>query len=272
MTGCSKTLEVASIIFAAGYGSRIKNFSGNKTILPLKPGPSTLEGECPVIGEIIKNLPEGPKALVVHHKKDEVIKATRDMGVFYYEQAVPNGTGGALIAAGDFLERVDQEYLIITMGDTPFVDSSTYGNLIDRLGDKGLVVLGFKPRDKAQYGILEIEGDKVKRIHEWRYWREYPVETQNSFEISNSGIYAIRKSLALEYLDRLKQKPHKVEKERNGQMVTVEEYFVTDLVELIGNDGYGVGFALAGGEDEVMGIDTIEDLVFAQGLFARMKR
>ncbi len=265
-------MEAASIIFAAGYGSRIKNFSGNKTILPLKPGSNILEGEYPVIGEIIRNLPRGPKALVVHHKKDEVIKATRDMGVFYYEQTVPDGTGGALIAARDFLERTDQKYLIITMGDTPFVREATYRRLINRLGDKDLVVLGFKPRDKAQYGILEIEDDVVKRIHEWRYWKEYPIEMQNSFEISNSGIYAVRRPLALEYLDKLKQRPHKVEKERNGQMIAVEEYFVTDLVELISNDGSGVGFVLAGEEDEVMGIDTIEDLIFAQGLFARMRR
>ena len=210
--------------------------------------------------------------MVIHHKKDEVIKTTRDMGVLYYDQTVPNGTGGALIAARDFLESADQDHLIITMGDTPFVRADTYKRLINQLGDKVLVVLGFKPRDKAQYGILEIENDRVKRIHEWKYWKEYLIEMQESFEVSNAGIYAVNRSLALEYLDKLKQKPHKVKKEKNGQMKTVEEYFVTDLVELISNDGHSVGFALAEEENEFVGIDTIEDLIYAQGLFSQMNR
>ena len=208
----------------------------------------------------------------MNHKRDEVIKATRDMGVLYCDQTVPNGTGGALIAARDFLENTDQDHLIITMGDTPFIRADTYKRLINQLGDKDMVVLGFKPRDKDQYGILEIENDSVKRIHEWRYWKEYSIEIQDSFEVSNSGIYAVSRSLTLEYLDKLKQKPHKVKKERNGQMIIVEEYFVTDLVELISNDGHSVGFALVEEENEFVGIDTIEDLIYAQGLFSQMNR
>ena len=52
----------------------------------------------------------------------------------------------------------------------------------------------------------------------------------------------------------------------------VEEYFITDLVELLNNDGLKVGFTLAEQEHEVMGIDTHEDLVAAQGIFAKRKR
>ena len=68
---------IASIIFAAGYGSRMKGFYGNKTLLPLIPGARSYEGERPLIIEVIKNLPTGPKALVLNYRKDEVICATR---------------------------------------------------------------------------------------------------------------------------------------------------------------------------------------------------
>ena len=267
-----REMEAASIIFAAGYGSRIRGFSGSKTLLPLIPGPNPFEGEYPIICEIISSLPRGPKALVMHHGKDEVITATRDLGVSYYDQPVLNGTGGALIAAQGFLEQTEQDHLIITMGDIPFVKPTTYRNLISQLTDQDLVVLGFKPVDRAQYGVLEIEGGKVERITEWRYWKEYPGERQAQLEVCNSGIYGAKRSALLTYLEKLKQRPHKVEKERNGLMVVIEEYFITDLVELMNNDGLTVGFIAVNDEREVMGIDTREDLVLAQSIFAKGKR
>ena len=265
----TKEIHAASIIFAAGYGSRMKGFSGNKTLLPLIPGSNPFKGKYSIISEIVRNLPKGPKALVIHHKKEEIIKATHDLGVFYCDQPIPNGTGGALIAAQEFLEQTDQEYCIITMGDVPFVMKTTYQRLIHHCNDKDFVVLGFTPKDKAQYGIIEIENETVQRITEWKYWKEYPIEMQRSFKVVNSGIYAARRSVLLTYIKELKKRPHKVKKERDGRMMVVDEYFVTDLVELISNDGRKVGFALVGEEKEVMGIDTRGDLVSAQALFAK---
>jgi len=262
-------VQAASIIFAAGYGSRMKDFSGSKILLPLISGSNPFEGEHPIIFEIVRNLPRGPKTLVIHHKKDEVMKVTRDLGVFYCDQPVPNGTGGALIAAQDFLEQTDQEYFIITMGDIPFVMETTYHNLISHLKYLDLIVLGFKPMDRAQYGILEIENGNVKRITEWRYWKDYSLERQSHFQIFNSGIYAARRSALLKYLKKLKRRPHRVEKERDGRIMVVEEYFITDLVELMSNDGLKVGFVLVEEEEEVMGIDTLEDLSLAQAIFAK---
>lgn len=266
-----KEIYAASIIFAAGYGSRMKGFSGNKTLLPLLPGSNPFEGDHPIIFEIVGNLPKGPKTLVIHHKKEEVIKVTHDLSVFYCDQPIPNGTGGALIAAQEFLEHTDQEYCIITMGDVPFVTETAYYSLIRHLKDQDFIVLGFKPKDRAQYGIVEIENEKVQRITEWKYWKDYSLEMQRRFEVFNSGIYAARRSVLLTYLKKLKKRPHQVEKERDGKMMVVEEYFITDLVELMSNDGRNVGFSLVEEENEVMGIDTLEDLVLAQALFAKRK-
>lgn len=260
-------LQAASIIFAAGYGSRMKGYSGNKTLLPLLPGSSPFAGECPLILEIIRNLPRGPKAVVIHYRKDEVIEATRGLGIDCCEQPIPNGTGGALIAAKDFLERIDEKHVIITMGDVPLVKKTSYQNLVAQVSDHDLVVLGFTPRDRGQYGMLEIENGTVERITEWRYWREYPAERQNRYDVFNSGIYATDRAALLKYLKELQQRPHRITKERDGQMVEIEEYFITDLVELARDDGCRVGFALAEEAYEVMGIDTVEDLVFAQQLF-----
>jgi bifunctional UDP-N-acetylglucosamine pyrophosphorylase/glucosamine-1-phosphate N-acetyltransferase len=268
----AREASAAAIILAAGYGSRMKGFSGNKTLLPLIPESDPFKGEHPIIVEIIGNLPEGPKALVLHHRRDEVIEVTRDLGISWCDQPVPNGTGGALIAARRFLEGTDQDFLIITMGDVPFVKRTTYGSLIASLDDRDLVVLGFKPMDRAQYGLLEIEGDAVKRITEWRYWKEYPLEKQDRFEVFNAGIYAARRQPLLSYIGQLEKLPHKVQKERGGRMMAVEEYFITDLVELMANDGLTVGFTVTEDKQEVMGIDTVEDLMLAQRIFAKKRK
>ena len=267
-----QSMDTASIIFAAGFGTRMKGFTGNKTLLPLVPGRDPYTGDCPIVSEIVKNLPEGPKALVVHHRKDQIVEATREFGIVYCDQPVPNGTGGALIATQGFMEGIDETNLIITMGDVPFVQAATYANLVRQLSYHDLVVLGFRPKAKARYGVLEIENGAVKRIIEWAYWNEFPPEIQRGFEICNSGIYAADRSIVLEYLDRLKEKPHRVKKARAGKMVAVEEYFITDLVQLMHDDGLRVGFTIAEQEHEVMGIDTLEDLVVAQGIFGKRKR
>ena len=265
-------MDTGSIIFAAGFGTRMKGFSGNKTLLPLDPGPDPYTGDCPIVSEIVKNLPEGSKALVVHHRKDEIIEATREFGIVYCDQPVLNGTGGALIATQGFMEGIDETNLIITMGDVPFVQAATYADLVRQLSYHDFVVLGFRPKAKAKYGVLAIENGAVKRIIEWRYWNEFPPEIQRSFEICNSGIYAADRSIVLEYLNRLKERPHQVEKARAGRMITVEEYFITDLIQLMHDDGLRVGLTIAEQEHEVMGIDTLEDLVVAQGIFAKRKR
>jgi bifunctional UDP-N-acetylglucosamine pyrophosphorylase/glucosamine-1-phosphate N-acetyltransferase len=265
-------LKAASIIFAAGYGSRMKGYSGNKTLLPLLPGSSPFAGERALVTEIINNLPRGPKAVVIHYRKDEVIEAMRGLGIDCCEQPIPNGTGGALIAAKNFLERIDETRVIITMGDVPLVKRTSYQNLVARVSHHDLVVLGFKPKDRAQYGMLEIENGTVERITEWRYWREYPSERQNRYDVFNSGIYAADRGALLKYLEQLQQRPHRIMKERDGHMVEIEEYFITDLVELARDDGCSVGFALAEEACEVMGVDTVEDLVFAQQLFAERNR
>lgn len=260
---------VASIIMAAGRGSRMKGFEGNKTLLPLVPAETALQGKHPILLHIIQSLPPGPKAVVVNHKKQEVMEATRSLGLSYCEQPVLNGTGGALLAAGGFIQRVDCDGLIITMGDVPLVKKDTYQRLAESLRSHPFTVLGFRPADKRQYGVLDTDGTRVKRIVEWKYWSAFPKENQDRMEICNSGIYAARRRELIPYLDLLSRRPHLVSKERDGRMVQIEEYFITDLVEFLDHDGKSVGCIVAEDEKEVMGVDDLPALRRAQEEFRR---
>jgi bifunctional UDP-N-acetylglucosamine pyrophosphorylase/glucosamine-1-phosphate N-acetyltransferase len=258
---------VASIILAAGRGSRMKGYEGNKTLLPLTPGERLFTGKNPMLIHILQSLPEGPKALVVHHQKEEVRAATRSFQVTYCDQPVLNGTGGAILAARKFIKEKAGDNLIITMGDVPLVKPSTYSRLTDHLQSFPFVVLGFKPSDKKQYGVLELDAHGVARIVEWKYWKSYSKEKQDQLTVCNSGIYAARTKEFLPYISRLEENPHAVRKEREGKVVTLQEFFITDMVEFMHRDGLKVGYVVSENEHEIMGVDDLPSLKKAQRLF-----
>jgi bifunctional UDP-N-acetylglucosamine pyrophosphorylase/glucosamine-1-phosphate N-acetyltransferase len=262
-----KSAETASVILAAGRGSRMEGFEGNKTLLPLVSGDSPHKGSRPILLQILSSLPSGPKAVVVNYKKEDVMEATRGLDLTYCQQPKLNGTGGALLAARPFLESQDCNELIITMGDVPLVKKSTYKTLLKSLKDNSFVVLGFCPESRKQYGVLEIQGDQVKRIIEWKYWKTYPEKRQQDFRICNSGIYAARKADLLRYLLVLASRPHKVQKEIDGRMCEVEEFFITDLVKYMRDGGLPVGYVIAEDEEEVIGVDDLSALKIAQEIF-----
>lgn len=260
---------VSSIVMAAGRGSRMKGYDGNKTLLPLVQGTSITDGEQPILLHIFDNLPPGPKAVVVHHKKEHVMEATFGMDVSHIEQPVLNGTGGAILAAESFIKSITADCVIITMGDVPFVKKSTYDRMIEKLSQNQLMILGFCPKDKKKYGILEIEDGKVHKITEWKYWSSYTSDIQDSLSVCNSGIYAVQRETLLQYLPLLASEPQVVIKEVNGRHVEIEEFFITDLVEYMVADGLPVGYVVAEDEIETMGIDDMAALKTAQAIFRK---
>lgn len=264
--------KTASIVLAAGKGSRMTGYEGNKTLLPLVPaGPAAYEGSRPLLVEVLENLPPGPKGIVVHHFADEVEAATRGHGASYIPQPRLNGTGGALLAARAFLQDAAADCVIITMGDVPLIRPATYLRLLEKLEDSKLAVLAFEPRDRAQYGLLELADGRVTGIVEWKYWRSYPPERQRELRFCNAGVYAAERLTLLEYMARLANKPHVVQKQWDDRQVAIEEFFLTDMVELMSQDGLAVGMVLAD-EEEVMGVDTPQALAAAQKKYAALNR
>jgi bifunctional UDP-N-acetylglucosamine pyrophosphorylase/glucosamine-1-phosphate N-acetyltransferase len=259
--------EIASIIMAAGRGSRMTGYAGNKTLLPLLSGNSIFEGSHLILHHLLGNLPDGPKALIVNHCKEDVIATTCHLDITYCEQPVLNGTGGALLAAQSFIESQSCSKFIVTMGDVPFVQKTTYLRLVQQLESIDLVILGFCPSDKKQYGVLETQGDLVQKITEWKYWKGYSEEKQAKLTICNSGIYAVKKNILKKYLPVMASRPQIVYKELNGKSTPIEEFFITDLVEYLVDDGKSVGYILAEDENETMGIDDHDALIKAQAMF-----
>lgn len=260
---------VASIIFAAGRGTRMTGYSGNKTLLPLVAGKSRYEGSHPLIMEVLDNLPRGPRGIVVNHCAQQLRSAFEGPGIHFLPQPDTNGTGGALLAARSFLDSCAADRVIITMGDVPLIRSATYERLLGRLDSCDLSLLGFECTDRAQYGIIEMDGERITGIVEWKYWKHFPQERLDRLKYCNAGVYAANRNVLLAYLDRLEQRPHEVKKQRNGEMITIKEYFLTDLAEMINDDGLPLGMVCAPA-NEVTGVDTPESLQAVQRLYAQI--
>jgi bifunctional UDP-N-acetylglucosamine pyrophosphorylase / glucosamine-1-phosphate N-acetyltransferase len=267
-----KMKDVASIVMAAGRGTRMKGYEGNKTLLPLIPGESPYKGDRPILLHILESLPAGPKAVVVHYRKEDIIEHAGAFGAAFYEQPVLNGTGGALLAAKNFITRVDCGHIVVTMGDVPFVRPDTYLELIKLLDQNSMVVLGFVPRDKKRYGAIEIAEGKVLRIVEWKYWHAYPASVKEKLLVCNSGIYAFNRNDLIRCLPVLESHPQRVIKEIDGKQTEIEEYFVTDIVEHMVKDDLKVGYALAEDETEAMGVDDLPALINAQKVYSEHKQ
>ena len=261
-------MKAASVIFAAGRGSRMKGYEGNKTLLPLIAGDESFKGSRPMLIEVLSNLPSGSKAIVVNYKKEDVIAQTASFNPVYCEQPVTNGTGGALIAAESFIKKIVEDKVIITMGDVPLIRKSTYEMLLYELRKSDMVVAAFAPHDKGKYGALEIGNGIVQKITEWKYWKDYPQQVQERLTLFNTGIYAFYKESLLSSIDLLKKNPHIVEKERDGKKVHIEEFFITDIVEFMVARNVHPGYVAIKDETEVMGIDTPEALKRAQEIYS----
>jgi len=265
-----KPESVASLVLAAGKGSRMIGYEGNKTLLPLIPsGKDRTVGSRPLLIEVLDNLPAGPKAVVVHHRAEDVRRETETYGCTYIFQPVTDGTGGAVLAARPFLEALSEEAVIITMGDVPLIRRRTYDLLLQGLTDGQMTVLAFYPDDPAQYGKVDVMENRVRRIVEWKYWSLMPGQMAGC--PCNAGVYALRREVLLSALDHLAAKAHEVHKERDGRMTLIREYFLTDLVEILENQGLTVTYKTAE-PWEVLGVDTPQALARVQEIYRLRQR
>ncbi len=266
------TATACSLILAAGRGTRMKGYKGNKALLPLIPEEGPFVGKRPFIEEILDNLPKGPKGIVVHHDKEALIVALGGKEVSFIEQPVLNGTGGALLCAKGFLEGCGSDNVIVTMGDVPLVRCETFLRLLEELLRFDMVALGFLPQSRRQFGLFITEGENLREIVEWKYWKDWDSTQIDKYPICNSGIYAFRRQVILQLLPELEKNPHEVRKEIDGKIVSFTEYFLTDIVSISYKKGFRTGYKVVNNPYEVTGVDDPDSLKIIQALYLDVMR
>ena len=204
-----------AIILAAGKGTRMQS-ELPKCAYPFlgKPMIQYIVDACLESG--IDNI-----YVVVGYKKEDIVDCLSGYKVNYCLQEKQEGTGSAVKCCKDSLSESDDLTLIFP-GDMPLIDKEVIMGLIEKhqKDNNKLTVVSTIMDDPKRYGRIYRENGNVKKIVE----AKDATEEILAIKEINSGLYCVDNKLLFAALD-------KVNNNNNAN-----EYYLTDIVEIIGKD------------------------------------
>ena len=234
--------DFAIAIMAAGRGTRLKS---------KRPKVLHEVGGKPLLAHVIRSAADVVPAeniyVIIGYEAERVRAAVAHTGVNFVLQAEQRGTGHAIQSARTALTQFSN--FLVLSGDAPLIRPQTIRKMRDfhLERDATMTILTSNPADPTGYGRVLREGstDRVAAIVEQKSLRP---EQSNVGEI-NSGFYAFRSEPMFANIDRLTtENPH-------------GEYYLTDMAALLVAEGYRVMAVRAEDPDEVLGGNTISELV-----------
>ncbi len=197
-------------------------------------------------------------AVVVGSDMEDVraaaLQQVPDAGVYIQERQ--DGTAGAMLAAREAIANHKGDVLV-QYADTPLLTVGTLERLHARLDDEtGVAVLGFDASDPSGYGRLLTGADGwLQAIRE----DKDASDDERRITLCNSGVMAFRLDNLLGVLDRI------------GNANAKGEFYLTDAIEIACSDGARAGVVVCT-EDEVMGINSRDQLALAEALYQKHAR
>ena len=240
------------LILAAGLGTRMKSKRA-KVLHEL--------GGSPLIAyvyRVAQSLNPDKIFLVVGHQAAEVRKAVEaEIGSLaeFVTQAQQRGTADAVMSARAQLENRNS-LLVILSGDVPLLKAETLEHFIDEHRSSGAAcsILSVRLENPTGYGrIVRDANEGFARIVEQR---DASDEERKIREI-NSGIYCFDSAKLLAALERVKP--------ANDQ----GEFYLTDVAEILLQQGEKVNVRPHGDAREVSGINTRAELAEFENLLRR---
>ena len=241
----SDTISVA--ILAAGKGKRMNNPNLSKVM--------ALLADKPLIAHVLEqtNLLNPDRiVIIVGHKKESVIDFINGnfKDIKFAEQNEQLGTGHAVLQTESAFSSYTGNILILS-GDVPLLRASTLHKFIDYHYQQSndLSVLSTVTDNPKGYGrIVRDDSDIFVKIVEEK---DADDEEKKIKEI-NSGIYFVKADLLFDALKRVSNNN------------TQNEYYLTDIIEILQKQGHKVG-AYAGAKiTELQGINSPDDLALAE--------
>ena len=242
----------AVIILAAGQGTRMRSDT-HKVLHPIAGRPLLLH-----LLDRVDALGAERRIVVLGKGREQVEKAIAGRGVEIALQAEQKGTGHAVQQAAQPLADYDGP-VIVLYGDTPFVETSTLGRMLDRLdgeGGPGVVVLASSPADPLRYGrIILGEGDRIARMVEYKD----ATEEERSVRLCNSGMMAVRSKDLFRWLGQI------------GNDNAAGEYYLPDIVNVAASEGREA-VAIEGDPYEAAGVNSRAELAHLELEWQRRRR
>ena len=173
-----------------------------------------------------------------------------------FVQEHQRGTADAVLAAREALAGHAGDVLVL-YADTPLLPTETLAKLLARLDEgAGIAVLGFEAADPTGYGRLLTDGDGW--LNAIREDKDASAE-ERRVRLCNSGVMAFRIDDLLGLLSRIGNKNAK------------GEFYLTDAVE-IARAGGARAAVVTGSEDDVLGVNSREQLAVAEAIFQKRAR
>lgn len=239
-------MQYGVIILAAGKGTRMRS-DLPKLLHPI--------GGRPMLGHLLKvagHLSQKPPIVIVGHGAEQLRQTFTSQAINWVEQKQQLGTGHAVMQALPHLN--DETIYLILVGDAPLIRQQTLFQLAEQSALTGLAVLTVKLQQPTGYGrIIRDTAGQVTAIVEDK---DASADEKKIDEI-NSGIFAVRG-------DRLKELLPKITNQ-NAQA----EYYLTDVVALATQAGYGVKPLMITDETEVLGCNDKVQLAQLERIYQR---
>jgi len=240
--------DLAVIILAAGKGTRMKS-SLAKVLLPLAGKPL-----LHYVLDLSSKLNPVRTIVVVGHQSDHVQEVFSDREVEFVVQHQQLGTGHAAQQTKVKLDSF-KGLVLVLCGDMPLIRSKTLQEMVaaHRASEAKCTVLTLKSDGCHDFGrIIRDENGLVLKIVEFKD----ASDVEKKVDEFNSGVYCFDNELffnALEHIDS-----------DNVQ----KEYYLTDTIEYLVQKNYPVQAIQTQDEDEILGINSPEDLKLAEQLLA----
>lgn len=210
--------NITCVVLAAGKGTRMKSAT-HKMMHEI--------GGKPLVGHVLDLCQDKLKSTNIAMVADpdekptlDYIQQNSDSNVSYQHEKL--GTGHAVLMAEKEIAAAaalnPDSTILVLYADTPFVEVETLLSLVEKIdaGDD-VVVLGFEPKDAAQYGrLLTNDEGELLAIREFKD----ATDAEREVNLCNSGIMAFK----AKHLNKLLKKIDN--KNASG------EYYLTDCVEI----------------------------------------
>jgi bifunctional UDP-N-acetylglucosamine pyrophosphorylase/glucosamine-1-phosphate N-acetyltransferase len=243
--------DVHIVVLAAGMGTRIK--SARPKVLHRVAG-------TPMIAQVLevaRALKPMSVTVVVGHQADAVKSALSEQtGLNYVVQEPQLGTGHALLVTEAALTG-SAGTLVLLSGDVPLLRPKTLQELLDRHHSTGAAatVLTAVLDAPQGYGRIVRSGERIARIVE----EKDATPSERNIREVNSGIYAFAVRGLFDAVRSIAS--------RNAQ----REYYLPDLVGILGQLGRGVETMRVANPDEVRGINSRAELAEASRIVRQEK-
>ena len=236
-------MTLAIVIMAAGKGTRLK--SRRAKVLHTIGGKPLLAHVIAAANGIVN---PADIYVVVGHQAEQVKAALADTGVGFVLQAEQLGTGHAIQCAQESI--AGYEHIVVLSGDVPLIRPETVEALwaFHREQSAAMTILTAIPDDARGYGRIVRKAGQTAEV-EAIVEQKSLTPGQEALPEINSGIYAFRTATLVEHLNRLTA--------GNSQ----GEFYLTDMARILVDAGERVVAIEAPDAGEVLGANTIPELV-----------